>query len=115
MNNCLGGCPALAPNRPGGSVAVVDMRAIEPLEVATVVAFARSADTVEAAEHHLIVAGLGSAVAEALTEARVHASVARASARDTLAVRRSTLFLFEEHGPAVAANVAAFDRMRGQV
>jgi len=98
----------------GRSVAVVNMHTIKPLDVDTVVAFARSTGAVVPAENHSTIGGLGSALAQALMEAGVHAGFARVGIRDPFAEGGSTPFLFEKYGLTAGAIVAAFDRMRGQ-
>lgn len=98
----------------GRSIAIVNMHTIKPLDADTVVAFARGTGAIVMPENHSIIGGLGSAVAEALMKAGVHAGFAWVGVRDTFAEGGSTPFLFEKYGLTAGAIVAAFNRMRGQ-
>lgn len=93
----------------GKSIAVVDVHTIKPLDVATVVEFARRTGHVVSAENHSIIGGLGSAIAEALMEADVRTRFRRIGVRDTFAEGGSTAYLFRKYGLDAEAIVAAFD------
>ena len=54
----------------GTSVAVVDMHTIKPIDTDTIVKFAQQCGRVVTAEEHNIIGGMGSAVAEVLSENR---------------------------------------------
>ena len=55
-----------------GSIAVVDVHTLKPLDVGGICAAAQGKPIVLTLEEHNVVGGLGSAVAEALLEGRVH-------------------------------------------
>jgi len=103
--------------RRGRNVAVTNVHTIKPLDVDAVVAQARATGVVVAAENHSIIGGLGSAIAEALCEADVHAAFARVGVRDTFAEGGSTPYLFEKYGLTADAIVRAleglWERRRG--
>jgi transketolase len=99
----------------GRSVAVVDMHTIKPLDAATVQHWARRTGHVVTAENHSIVGGLGSAVAETLMEAGIHARFRRIGVRDTFAEGGSTPYLFRKYGLDAAAIEAALGACWGEV
>ncbi len=98
----------------GRSVAVVDMHTIKPLDAATVQHWARRTGHVVTAENHSIVGGLGSAVAETLMEAGIHARFRRIGVRDTFAEGGSTPYLFRKYGLDAAAIEAALGACWGE-
>jgi transketolase len=82
----------------GLTVTVINAPVIKPLDAATVVAAARQSRIVITAENHTIVGGLGSAVAEALTEAGVAVPLRRVGIADVFAESGSRDYLFSKYG-----------------
>jgi transketolase len=101
--------------RQGRSVAVIDMHTIKPLDVESVRQWATRTGNVVTAENHSIVGGLGSAVAETLMEAGIHARFRRVGVRDTFAEGGSTPYLFRKYGLDADAVEAALAACWGEV
>jgi transketolase len=80
---------------------VVSCPVIKPLDTDSIVAAARRGRVVFSAENHSIIGGLGSAVAEALSEAGVSVPLRRIGVRDVFAESGSREFLFEKYGLGV--------------
>lgn len=96
----------------GIELCVVNLPTIKPLDRELVIEQARRASVVLTAENHTILGGLGSAVAETLMEAGVHASFVRVGLLDTFAEGGSTPYLLKKYGLTAEAIVAAFRRAR---
>jgi transketolase len=78
---------------------VLNVPVIKPLDTATVYDAIRGVRTVVTAENHTVVGGLGSAVAEAMAEAGIRATLRRVGIRDTFAEgARTTPWLFKAYG-----------------
>lgn len=78
---------------------VVNVPVIKPLDTATVLSIAGSAQAVITAENHSVIGGLGSAVAEALAEAGLGRPLRRVGLADTFAEAAQTAsFLFAKYG-----------------
>ena len=82
----------------GLAVTVINAAVIKPLDAATIVAAARQNRMVVTAENHTIVGGLGSAVAEALSEAGVVAPLRRVGIADMFGESGSREYLFARYG-----------------
>ena len=82
----------------GVTVTVLNVPVIKPLDGATIIAAARNSRMVITAENHTIMGGLGSAVAEALTEAGVGVPLRRIGIADVFAESGSREFLFQRYG-----------------
>lgn len=85
-------------NAHGVSAGVVNAPVIKPLDSETIVTACAEARAVVTAENHSIVGGLGSAVAEALSEAGVGARLRRVGIRDRFAESGSRPYLFSKYG-----------------
>jgi len=95
--------PALAAARvlraAGVVTVVVSIPVIKPLDTATVLSVARSAEVVVTAENHSVIGGLGSAVAETLAEAGLGRPLRRVGLADTFAEgARDAPYLFAKYG-----------------
>jgi len=95
--------PALAAARAlraaGAVTVVVNIPVIKPLDTATVLSVAASAQAVVTAENHSIIGGLGSAVAETLAEAGLGRPLRRVGLADTFAEgARDAPYLFTKYG-----------------
>ena len=95
--------PALAAARAlraaGAVTVVVNIPVIKPLDTATVLSVAASAQAVVTAENHSIMGGLGSAVAETLAEAGLGRPLRRVGLADTFAEgARDAPYLFTKYG-----------------
>ncbi len=86
----------------GISVTTVNSPVIKPLDAKTIVKAARGRRLVMTVENHSVVGGLGSAVAEALSEAGVAAPLRRIGIADVFAESGSREFLFQKYGLDVA-------------
>jgi transketolase len=83
----------------GVQTSVLNVPVIKPLDTATVYDAIRGVRTVVTAENHTVVGGLGSAVAEAMAEAGIRATLRRVGIRDTFAEgARTTPWLFKAYG-----------------
>jgi transketolase len=83
----------------GVQASVLNVPVIKPLDTATVYDAIRGVRTVVTAENHTVVGGLGSAVAEAMAEAGIRATLRRVGIRDTFAEgARTTPWLFKAYG-----------------
>jgi transketolase len=100
--------------REGIELAVVNLSTIKPLDRELVVSQARRTRIVITAENHTIVGGLGSAVAETLMEAGVHAAFARVGIQDCFAEGGSTPYLLKKYGLTKESIIAAFRRLQAQ-
>lgn len=98
--------------RAGLHVSVVNLPTLKPLDTELVITQARRCGAVVTAENHTIIGGLGSAVAETLMEAGVHAGFARVGINDTFAEGGSTPYLLQKYGLTADGVVAAFHRAR---
>jgi transketolase len=81
----------------GVSATVINAPVIKPLDSRTIVESARRASVVVTAENHSVIGGLGSAVAEALSEAAVGVPLRRVGVRDVFAESGSREYLFEKY------------------
>lgn len=91
----------------GLRVTVVNSPVVKPLDVATILEAARATPLVITAENHSVVGGLGSAVAEAMSEAGLGRRLIRIGLQDTFAESGSREFLFEKYGLSVQNIVRA--------
>lgn len=66
----------------GIDLTVVNISTIKPLDTKTIIAVAKKFKTVFSAEDHSIIGGLGSAIAETLTENRINAKLVRIGMQD---------------------------------
>jgi transketolase len=83
----------------GVQASVLNVPVIKPLDTTTVYDAIRGVRTVVTAENHTVVGGLGSAVAEAMAEAGMSATLRRVGIRDTFAEgARTTPWLFKAYG-----------------
>ena len=92
----------------GISATVVDMASIKPLDEELVLSCAKETGAVVSAENHGIIGGLGSAVAETLSEAGIGLPFKRIGIRDRFCEGGSTPYLlkkFELDGMAIAKAV----------
>ncbi len=80
------------------NVAVGNIHTLKPLDADFVIDQARRTGRVVTAENHSVIGGLGSAVAETLLEAGVHAKFRRIGVQDTFAQGGSTAYLFDKYG-----------------
>ena len=96
----------------GIKLSVVNLPTIKPLDEELVISQARRCGVVVTAENHTIIGGLGSAVAETLMEAGVHAGLARVGIKDTFAEGSSTPYLLQKYGLNAENVIAAFHRAR---
>lgn len=103
---CLAAAAELS--QKGCEVAVVNLPTLKPLDRELVVSAARRSGVVVTAENHTILGGLGSAVAETLMEAGVHAGFARVGIMDTFGEGGSTPYLLKKYGLTAEAVIAAF-------
>lgn len=92
----------------GVGTVVVNVAVIKPLDTATVLAAAATADVVLTAENHSIIGGLGSAVAETLAEAGLGRPLRRIGIPDTFAEGAATAaYLFTKYGLTTAHLIEA--------
>jgi transketolase len=96
----------------GIELGVINLPTIKPLDRELVIAQARRVPVVLTAENHTILGGLGSAVAETLMEAGVHAAFRRLGIQDTFAEGGSTPYLLKKYGLTAEAIVSAFRQVR---
>jgi transketolase len=97
----------------GIAVAVVNVPVIKPLDKVTVLGVARNVRVVVTAENHSVIGGLGSAVAEAMSEAGLGVSLWRIGIRDVFGESGSLEYLFERYGLSVQSMVdAVWGRLR---
>jgi transketolase len=89
------------------SVAVLSSPSIKPLDASTIALHAARVKLVVTAENHSIIGGLGSAVAEALAEAGVGATLRRIGLRDEFAESGTREYLFRKYGLDVQAIIGA--------
>jgi transketolase len=90
----------------GVSVSVINVPVIKPLDAATVLSAAAGASLVVTAENHLIIGGLGSAVAETIAEAGLGRPLRRIGLRDTFAEGSlDASYLFGKYGLSTSAIV----------
>jgi len=82
----------------GLALTLLNVPVVKPLDATTVVEAARQSRVVVTAENHSTVGGLGSAVAEALSEAGVPVPLRRIGVRDVFAESGSREFLFARYG-----------------
>lgn len=88
----------------GISAEVIDVSTIKPLDTETIVASARKTGAVVTCEEHSIIGGLGSAVAETLSE-NAPAPMVRIGVRDVFGTSGEPAELMEHFG-LTAANIA---------
>lgn len=96
----------------GIELGVINLPTIKPLDRELVIAQARRVPVVLTAENHTILGGLGSAVAETLMEAGIHAAFRRVGIQDTFAEGGSTPYLLKKYGLTAEAIVSAFLQVR---
>ncbi len=89
------------------SASVIDMPCIKPFDKALVLGQAKKTGAIVTAENHSIVGGLGSTVAEVLSDAGVGLPFKRVALNDQFAEGGSTPYLFEKYGLDSKAIVAA--------
>jgi transketolase len=85
------------------SVTVVNSPSIKPFDSETVVAAVRGKKVAISVENHSVIGGLGSAVAEAMTDAGVGVPLRRIGIQDVFGESGSREFLFEKYGLDVSA------------
>ncbi|MCL6596896.1 MAG: transketolase [Firmicutes bacterium] len=101
--------------RRGLSVGHLHVTTLKPMRDPTVVeAAARARLGVITMENHTVVGGLGSAVAELLTEQGVAKRIVRLGLRDTFAHGASPRHLMREYGIDAMALAAAVERLTGE-
>jgi transketolase len=89
------------------SAAVIDMPCIKPFDNELVLEQAAKTGAIVTAENHSIIGGLGSAVAEALSDAGIGLPFKRVALADRFAEGGSTPYLFEKYGLDSKAIVSA--------
>lgn len=89
---------AQALEKEGFSVGVVNVHTIKPLDVETVLRCAKSVKQVFTAEDHNVIGGLGSAVAEVMSQAGLPTRLTRLGVQDTYGESGSPEGLYEKHG-----------------
>lgn len=82
----------------GRQVAVANIHTIKPLDSRFVLDLVRSRPAVVTAENHSIIGGLGSAIAETVTDAGLLIALSRVGIGDCFAEGGSTSFLFAKYG-----------------
>ncbi len=87
------------------SVAVLSSPSIKPLDASTITRLAAQAKLVVTAENHSVIGGLGSAVAEALSEAGLGVPLRRVGLRDEFAELGTREYLFRKYGLDVQAMI----------
>jgi len=92
----------------GLDVGVINAHTLKPFDRDSVLALARSGKPLLTAENHNVIGGLGSAVAEVLSEAGIHVPFARVGIRDVFAEGGTASFLFDSYGLSTSAIVDAF-------
>ncbi|WP_256443085.1 MULTISPECIES: transketolase C-terminal domain-containing protein [unclassified Bradyrhizobium] len=92
----------------GIDVAVVNAHTLKPFDREGVLDLARTGKPLLTAENHSVVGGLGSAVAEILSEAGMAVPFARVGIPDVFADGGTASFLFERYGLSAAAIARAF-------
>ncbi len=97
--------------REGRDVAVVNVSTLKPLERELIIEIAAQTGHVVTAENHSIIGGLGSAVAETLSEAGIRCRYARVGIADTFAEGASAAYLFQKYGLTTQAIVDACRRL----
>jgi transketolase len=80
------------------SVTVIDMFTIKPLDVACILRHATDKKAVVTFENHSIIGGLGSAVAETLTEHRIHVPFKRVGVNDIFGEVGTPEYLQSKYG-----------------
>ena len=85
-------------NENGVSTTVINVPVIKPLDAATIVNAARHSRIVVTAENHSVIGGLGSAVAEAMSEAGIATPLKRVGIADVFAESGSREYLFNRYG-----------------
>ena len=83
------------------------MHTIKPLDEDLVCELAKNTGAVVSAENHLLVGGLGDAVAHALQTRNIQVPMTRVGIADTFAEGGSTPYLFNKYGLDVEHVVAA--------
>ncbi len=81
----------------GVSAAVLDSHTVKPLDIETLVRFSRSVCGIVTAEEHNVIGGLGSAVAESLSESRP-TRIRRVGVRDVFGESGETEELMAKYG-----------------
>ncbi|MDA8424848.1 MAG: transketolase family protein [Treponema sp.] len=104
VNEALAAAEALAAE--GTHAAVIDALSLKPLDLDTLLRYARSTGRVVTCENAQIAGGLGGAVAEAILEAGVAAKFARIGIRDEFGEVGTVEYLIERYG-ITAAHIAA--------
>jgi transketolase len=87
----------------GCEAAVVNVPTLKPLDGELIAAVAARTGAVVSAENHSVIGGLGSAIADELLSAGVHARFAKVGIADTFAEGASAPYLFEKYGLSAAA------------
>ncbi len=82
----------------GVSTRVLNMPTIKPIDQAAILEAARDTGAILTAEEHTIIGGLGSAVAEVLSEARVNVPFARIGVQDQFGESGEPSELFKKFG-----------------
>jgi transketolase len=92
----------------GVAVQVVNVPVIKPLDTATIIQAIGLAPHVVTAENHLVIGGLGSAIAEVIAESGLARPLRRVGIADTFAEgARSSPYLFEKYGLSTQALIDA--------
>lgn len=91
----------------GLKVAVANVHSLKPFDAAYVRDIAQTHKLIVTVENHSVIGGLGSAVAEVMSEAGTGARLLRLGVQDRFAEGASTAFLFEKHGLSARGIAAA--------
>jgi transketolase len=105
VSRCIWAAEALAAE--GVDARVLDMHTVKPLDVEAVVRAARETGAVVVAEEHSVIGGLGSAVAETVTDAGVGVPVKRVGLLDRFAGSGPYEAMLDRYGMSVADITAA--------
>ncbi len=100
----------------GIEAGVVDMASLKPIDDALIIERANTTGAIVTAENHNIIGGLGSAVAEILTEAGIGLHFRRVGVRDQFCEGGTTPYLMNKFGldaPAIAEAARDVARRKG--
>lgn len=85
----------------GISAGVLEIHTIKPIDVDAIVRVARATGAIVSAEEHVVIGGLGSAVAEVVTEAGVPVALRRIGLLDTFAESGPYYPMLDKYGMSV--------------
>jgi transketolase len=105
LSRCLWAADELAAD--GIDAAVLEIHTVKPLDTDAVAAAARETGALVVAEEHSIIGGLGSAVAEVVTDAGLGVPVKRIGLRDVFAGSGPYTDMLDRYGMSVADICAA--------